>query len=230
LIFTLPFTLIVEFDTTSFSSFSLESYKDVFLKMDFSGITSISFWVAVFSLTLVLVFEHLGLLHAQVKVMLEEPEKVKSAFRACSLSAIACGIFGTSPTVSTVETAAGITAGGRTGLTSIVTGLLFLGSLFLLPFIKIIPNSAISPILIIIGGLMMQNALNINFNDFSEGFPAFLTIIMIPLTFSIVDGMAFGFITYPILKLAGKKSKEVSLTMNIISIIFLLNFVLHAIG
>lgn len=99
-------------------------------------------------------------------------------------------IFGTSPTVATIETAAGITAGGKTGLTSIFTGILFLLSLFLLPIIKIIPNSAISPILIVIGGLMIKNILSINFNDFSEGFPAFLIIVMIPLTFSIVDGMA----------------------------------------
>ncbi|PRR78520.1 Guanine/hypoxanthine permease PbuO [Clostridium liquoris] len=219
---------LVDISQLAFSGFSLSSYKQVFLAMDFSNIASLSFWIAVFSLTLVLVFENLGLLHGQINVMLKEPDKYKKSFKACALSAITCGVLGTSPTVATIETAAGIAAGGRTGLTSIVTGFLFLLSLFFLPLIKIIPNSAISPILIIIGGLMMKNVLNIDFNDFSEGFPAFLTIIMVPLTFSIVDGMAFGFITYPIVKIASKKTKDVSIPMYIISVIFLINFILHA--
>lgn len=218
---------LVDVSKITFSNFSLGAYKDVFLKADFSSIASINFWIAVFSLTLVLVFENLGLLHGQINIMLKEPKKFKNAFKSCSLSAITCGLFGTSPTVATIETAAGIAAGGKTGMTSIFTGVLFLTSLFLLPFIKVIPNSAISPILIVIGGLMIKNALNINFNDFSEGFPAFLIIVMIPLTFSIVDGMAFGFIAYPIVKLAAKKSKEISITMYIISAIFLINFILH---
>ncbi|MBV1822417.1 NCS2 family permease, partial [Bacteroidales bacterium MSK.15.36] len=95
-----------------------------------------------------------------------------------------------------------------------------------LPLIKVIPNSAVAPILIIIGSLMIKNVLNINFNDFTEGFPAFLIITMIPLTYSIVDGMAFGFIAYPIAKLAANKKEDVSLPMYIISIIFLINFIL----
>lgn len=221
---------LVDISKLNFAKFSLGAYKNVFMSMDFSAIGSVTFWVAVFSLALVLVFENLGLLHGHVNVMLDEPKKFKSCFRCCSISAITCGIFGTSPTVATVETAAGIAAGGKTGLTSVVTGILFLASLFLLPFIKIIPNSAISPILIIIGALMIKNALNINFNDFSEGFPAFLIIAMIPLTYSIVDGMAFGFIAYPIVKIANKKSKDVSIAMYVIACMFLVNFILHALG
>lgn len=219
---------IVDFSNITFSNFSFSSYKNVFLKMDFTGIMHIDFWIAVFSLTLVLVFENLGLLHSQVNVMLNRPEKLKSAFKACSLSVTSCAFLGTSPTVTAIETAAGITSGGKTGLTSITTGLLFLVSVFLLPFIKIIPNSAISPILIIIGGLMMKDIVNIDFNVFCEAFPAFLIIVMIPLTFSIVDGMAFGFVAYTILKLAQKNSKKIPITMYVISIIFLLNFVIHA--
>jgi AGZA family xanthine/uracil permease-like MFS transporter len=221
---------LVDTSKLIFTSFPLDSYKDLFFKMDFSSMSTMNFYIAVFSLTLVLVFENLGLLHAHINVMLNEKSKFKSSFKACSLSAITCGFLGTSPTVATIETAAGITAGGKTGLTSIFTGILFLLSLFLLPIIKIIPNSAISPILIVIGGLMIKNVLNINLSDFSEGFPAFLIIVMIPLTFSIVDGMAFGFIAYPIVKIAGKKSKEISYTMYIISILFLINFILHSIS
>lgn len=221
---------LVDVSQLSFSGFSLGSYSQVFGHMSFSGIASISFWVATFSLALVLVFENLGLLHGHVNVMLKEPSKFKRSFQASAISAITCGLFGTSPTVATIESAAGIAAGGKTGLSSIVTGFLFLLSLLFIPFIKIIPNSAISPVLIIIGGLMIKNALNIDFNDFSEGFPAFLIIAMIPLTFSIVDGMAFGFVAYPIVKMANKKLDEVTLPMYIISAMFLMNFILHGLG
>lgn len=168
----------------------------------------------------------MGLLHG----LLEDDRKFPRAYQANAISAMTCGLFGTSPTVSTVESAAGITAGGKTGLTSIVTGLLFFASLFALPFVKLIPDSAIAPILIIIGGLMITSIQQIPLNDFSEGFPAFLIIVMIPLTYSIADGIAFGFIAYPILKVALGKRKEVAPSMYIITCLFLAMFVLHAIG
>jgi len=108
--------------------------------------------------------------------------------------------------------------------------MLFLVSLLFIPFIKIIPNAAISPILIIIGGLMIKNVENINFSDFTEGFPAFLTIVLIPLTYSIVDGIAFGFIAYPMMKFFKKEQKELSTSMYIISLLFLAYFILHGIN
>lgn len=199
------------------------------MSMDFSAVGSIAFWTGTFSLVLVLVFENLGLLHGQVVGMLNAEEKVAPAFKAVSISTLFCGIFGTSPTVSTVETAAGISAGGKTGLTSVITALLFLLTLIFMPFIKLIPNSAIAPILIIIGSLMISNVLNIDFKDYTEGFPAFLTIVMIPLTYSIVDGIAFGFVAYPLVKVFSNRRKEVSVAMYVVSAIFLLNFILHSV-
>ncbi|GKX68279.1 NCS2 family permease [Inconstantimicrobium mannanitabidum] len=217
---------IVDFNNLQFTSISFSSYKDVFLSFSFAKFSTLPFWTAVFSLVLVLVFENIGILHSQVNGMLNSPEKNAPSLKAISISTILCGLLGTSPTVSTVETAAGITAGGRTGLTSVITGLLFLLSLFFIPFIKFIPNSAISPILIIIGCFMISNVVNIDFNDFTEGFPAFLIIIMIPLTYSIVDGLAFGFISYPIVKLFAKDSRKIPIPMFIISFLFLINFIL----
>ncbi|NME95827.1 NCS2 family permease [Clostridium cochlearium] len=217
---------LVDVSSINFQGLSFQGYGDVFFNLDFGGITTISFWTAVFSLVLVLVFENLGLLNGYVNIMLKQPEKFKNAYKSTALSSITCGILGTSPTIATVESAAAIAAGGKTGLTSIFTGILFILSIFFLPLIKVIPNSAVAPILIIIGSLMIKNVLNINFNDFTEGFPAFLIITMIPLTYSIVDGMAFGFIAYPIAKLAANKKEDVSLPMYIISIIFLINFIL----
>lgn len=221
---------IVDFSSVNNSFISFADYKNVFFSADFSNLLSFPFWIAVFSLVLVLVFENIGLLHSQVNGMLEKPEKNGPSMKAVSLSTIVCGFFGTSPSVSTVETAAGITAGGRTGLTSVVTGLLFLLSLFFIPFIKLVPDTAIAPILIIIGGLMLTNIVNIDFNDFTEAFPAFLVIIMIPLTYSIVDGIAFGFIAYPLVKLFTNKQSQLSLSTFIISILFLANFLLHVVG
>ncbi|MCM3567680.1 NCS2 family permease [Neobacillus mesonae] len=221
---------IIHFSSMDLSLVSFKEYKNVFFSFDFGKMATIPFWTAAFSVALVLVFENIGLLHSQVDGMLKAPEKNSKSLQAVSLSAILCGFFGTSPTVSTVETAAGITAGGRTGLTSVVTGFCILLSLFFLPFIKLVPNSAIAPILILLGGLMLTNIVNIDFTDFTEAFPAFLIIIMIPLTYSIVDGIAFGFIAYPLVKLFTNKQKQLSLSICIISILFLTNFLLHAVG
>ncbi|MEH7333854.1 NCS2 family permease [Neobacillus drentensis] len=220
---------IVHFSKMDTSFISFADYKNVLLSADFGNMATIPFWTAAFSLVLVLVFENIGLLHSQVNGMLEAPEKNEKSLKAISISTIVCGLLGTSPSVSTVETAAGITAGGRTGLTSVVTGLLILSSLFFMPFIKLVPSSAIAPILIIIGGLMLTNIVNIDFTDFTEAFPAFLVIIMIPLTYSIVDGIAFGFIAYPLVKLFTNKQKQLSLSIYIISMLFLTNFLLHTV-
>lgn len=221
---------IIDLTGVNFGSINISSYNKLFFSMDFSQISTLSFWIATFSLTLVLVFENIGLLHGQINGMLKSKNKFNPALKATALSTLCCGLLGTSPSVSTVEGTAGITAGGKTGLTSLITGMLFLVSLLFIPFIKIIPNAAISPILIIIGGLMIKNVENINFSDFTEGFPAFLTIVLIPLTYSIVDGIAFGFIAYPMMKFFKKEQKELSTSMYIISLLFLAYFILHGIN
>lgn len=221
---------LLDISGINFSMPNISSYNEIFFNVDFSRILSPNFWIATFSLTLVLVFENIGLLYGQVSGMLDAPEKTPGALKSIALSVVGCGLLGSSPCVSTVEGAAGIATGGRTGLTSITTGTLFLLSLFLIPLIKIIPNAAISPILIIIGGLMIQNLRHINFDDFSELFPAFITIIMIPFTYSIIDGIALGFILYPICKIVTKKSNEISISMYVISAIFLIYFFIHGIN
>lgn len=216
------------FSTAGFSIPNFTEYKELFFSANFGAISSMNFWIAVFSLTLVLVFENIGLLHGQVNGMLNAPHKNKKALSAVALSIVACGIFGTSPSVSTVEGQSGIVAGGKTGLTSIVAAVFILLSLFFIPTITLIPDAAIAPILIIIGALMMSHIKDIDFNDFSESFPAFITLITIPLTFSIIDGMAFGFILYPIAKISAKKGKEVPIPLYVISFVFLVYLLMHA--
>ncbi|MGM0836475.1 MAG: NCS2 family permease [Bacillota bacterium] len=214
---------VVSFSDVGGNAMPLDTYASLFGAVSFARIGEFTFLVAVFSLTMVLLFENIGLINGHLS-MIKRPEKFKRSFQANGISVLTSGLFGTSPTVSTVESAAGIAAGGRTGVTAIVTGSLFLLSIFAIPFIKIIPGSAIAPILIIIGVLMLQSVKQIDFQDLTEGFPAFLVIVMIPFSYSIADGIAFGFIAYPLVKLALGKAKEVSAPLYIIAALFFLTF------
>jgi AGZA family xanthine/uracil permease-like MFS transporter len=220
---------LIDFQQADSETVRAADYMEVFGAMSFESLFSFVFWIAVFSLTLVLVFENIGLVHGHVS-FINKPDKFSRAFQANSVSAMLSGVFGTSPTVSTVETAAGMAAGGRTGLTAVTTGMLFAASVFFIPLIKLIPNSAIAPILIIIGGLMLQNIRNIDMKDMSESFPAIIIIAMIPFTYSIADGIAIGFILYPIIKVAIGRAREVSLSLYVIAVLFIFNFIFHFVG
>lgn len=219
----------VDVSTINFTLPNFNAYKDIFFNIDFSKFFTVEFWIATFSLTLVIVFENIGLLHGQVSKLLKAPEKQNKALKAIALSNITCGLLGTSPSVSTVEGTAGIAEGGKTGLTSFICSLLILLSLLFIPFISLIPNEVIAPILIIIGSLMIKGITNINFSDVSEAIPCFLTIILIPFTFSIIDGIAFGFISYTIIKFFTNKRKEISLAVYLTSLIFFLYLILNSI-
>lgn len=205
---------------------SFDEYFSVFGQISWAQAGNIVFWLTSISFAMVIVFENIGLIHGHTK-MLNRPESSKKSLQATSVSVLSAGIFGTSPTVASVEAAAGITAGGRTGLTSIVTGFMFLISILFIPVIKVVPPSAVSPILILIGLLMLQNIVNISMNDLTESFPALLIIVLIPLTYSIADGMAIGFILYPIIKLLMGKGKEIHPALYMIAILFISNFVIQ---
>lgn len=196
------------------------AYSQLFASGDFN-ILQVSFWVAVFSMTMIVLFENMGLLSG----MLPDVEKFPRAYKAIAISTIASGIFGTSPTIASAESTSGISEGGRTGIPALVTAILFAFSMLALPFIQLIPGNAVAPVLIIIGALMMKSVINIPFHDFSESFPAFLIIVCIPLTSSIADGLAFGFIAYPLVKVAIGKWKYVSPLVYLIAVLFLLNIV-----
>ncbi len=204
---------------------SLAAYGSVFGAMSFSGLTSAVFWTAVFSFALVVLFENIGLIDAQLR-LIGQPQKAARSLQAGAVSVAASGVLGTSPTVTAVESAAGISSGGRTGLTAVTAGALFACAVPLGPVMRLIPDSAIAPVLILIGGLMLQGVKNIPFDDLSEWLPAFLIVAGIPLTSSIVDGMGLGFVAFPILKFAAGKRREISLTFVAIAALFVLNFVL----
>lgn len=208
------------------ASFTISEYAEVFGAMSFAKMLTFSFWVAVFSLSMVLIFENIGLVHGHAQ-FINRPEKFSKGLQANSVSAFVSAIFGTSPTVSTVESISSMAAGGKTGLTAVTTGLLFAASAFFIPVFKWIPDSAIAPILIIIGGLMLQNIRNLDMKDLSESFPALIMIVMIPFTYSIADGIAIGFILYPLVKISIGKAKDVSVPLYVIAFLFLVNFFTH---
>lgn len=141
-----------------------------------------------------------------------------------SLSAVVGGLFGASSITTYVESAAGVSEGGRTGLTSVVVAILFFLSIFFAPVIGIVPPAAVAPALIVVGFLMMTVVKDIPFGDFDEAFPAFLTILTIPLTFSIARGIGYGFIAYTLIKLFTGKSREVHLLMYITAALFAISF------
>ncbi|MFF2858166.1 MULTISPECIES: NCS2 family permease [unclassified Peribacillus] len=219
----------VQLSKIHFSGIDTASYGDLFFSLSFLEANRIEFWISVFAMTMVLVFENIGLVHGHVD-SINRQDAYKKSLQATSVSVLFSGIFGSSPTVATVETAAGIASGGRTGFTSVVTGVLFILSLLFIPVIKVIPDSAIAPILIIIGILMLGNIKELDFSDLTESIPAIMIITIIPFTYSIADGMAFGFILYPFLKLVTGKAKEVSAPMYVSAGMFIVYFIIGMIG
>lgn len=205
------------------------AWDELLFLPSFNAVNELSFWLAVFPLAMILIFENMGLLHGQL-AMLKREERYQKAYQVTAFSTITCAFLGTSPTVSAAENAAVIASKGRTGKTALVAGGLFLATIFLIPWITMIPNTAISPILIIVGFLMVQNIKQLPLDNLSEALPAFLIVVMIPFTYSIADGMAFGFIAYPLVKMAIGDRNELSPTLLIISSLFLLDFMIKMIG
>jgi AGZA family xanthine/uracil permease-like MFS transporter len=134
-------------------------------------------------------------------------------------------LLGTSTITAFVESATGIGAGGRSGLTAVTCGVLFLLALFFAPVAGLIPDAATAPALIIVGALMMEAVRNIDFSDFTEGLPAFLTIALMPFTYSIANGVSAGLVMYPLLKLVTGRGKEVHWIVYILAVLVICRFI-----
>jgi AGZA family xanthine/uracil permease-like MFS transporter len=137
-------------------------------------------------------------------------------------------LLGTSTITAFVESAAGVGAGGRTGLTAVVCGILFLLALFFTPLVGLIPDAATAPALIIVGVLMMESVRHIDFNDFTEAFPAFLTIVLMPFTYSIANGVSAGLVMYPLMKLITGRGKDVHWIVYVLAVLVIVRFVFLA--
>lgn len=220
---------------TKFFSVDFTSLGDTFGKcfdVDFDATSIFNFIVIIFSFLFVDLFDTLGtLIGVSSKAnMLDEDGKlprIKGALLADSVATCVGAVLGTSTTTTFVESASGVTAGGRTGLTAVVTGFLFLLSIFFSPLFLSIPSFAIAPALIVVGFYMIGSVVKINFEDVTEGLPAFLTIVAMPLAYSISEGITFGIISYTVINLiAGKaKEKKIGLLMYILTLLFIAKYI-----
>lgn len=211
---------------------SIPSLAPVFGKLDFSKVFSLEFVVIIFAFLFVDLFDTLGtLIGVSSKAgMLDKDGKlprIKGALMADAVATTAGAVLGTSTTTTFVESASGVSEGGRTGLTAVTTAILFGLSLFLSPIFLAIPSFATAPALIIVGFYMLTNVVNIDFNDYSEAIPCYICIVAMPFFYSISEGIAMGVISYVgINLLTGKvKEKKVSILMYVLAILFILKYI-----
>lgn len=201
-------------------------------KLDIVGAWNYGIVSIIFTFTVVELFDNMGtLIGLTSKAKMVKPngeiENLDKALTVDAAGTMCSAVFGTSTVTSYIESAAGIAAGGKTGLTAVTVAVLFLVALLFAPIIGLVPGFATSPSLILVGTLMMSEVGNIDFKDFTEALPAFLTIIMMPLTSSIANGFAFGFVSYAFLKTLAGRPREVSPIMWIVCLAFIVNLQLR---
>ena len=214
-----------------------------FMKMDFAGLfsganmveTIFTVTMLVISFSLVNMFDSIGTLLGAAKQsgMIDENGEVirmKQALMSDAISTAAGAMVGTSTVTTVVESSAGIAAGGRTGLTSLVTALMFLGAILFAPIVSIVPAAATAPALIFVGILMLGNIRDVDFSDMSNALPAFCTIVFMPFTYSIANGVAFGLITYCLMKLTTGRRQDVKILTLAISVVFVVRYAFMTLG
>lgn len=222
------YSLYPSFGITDFSKFG-ETFGQVF-KADFSGVSIANFIVVLFAFLFVDMFDTIGTLVgvATKAKMLDENEKlprIKPALLADAIATLVGAIFGTSTTTTYVESSAGVGAGAKTGLASVVTGFLFLLAIFFAPVFTAIPGFATAPALIFVGFLMVTAVADIKFDDLTEAVPAYLCLIAMPLMYSISEGITIGVISYVIINLCCGKAKKITPLMYILTILFIAKYI-----
>mgnify|MGYP001145004760 CR=1 FL=1 len=206
------------------------SVAPTLFKMDFSAIASLNFVVVVFAFLFVDIFDTLGtLIGCATKAnMLDKEGKlpgIKGALMADAVGTTVGACLGTSTITTFVESSSGIAEGGRTGLTSIVSGLLFILALFFSPVFLAIPSFATAPALIVVGFFMMQSVAKINWSDMLEAIPAFICIFAMPFMYSISEGISFGVISFVVLNAVAGKAKKITPLMWVLAVLFILKYV-----
>lgn len=192
-------------------------------------VLSVGLIPVIFSFTFVDLFDTVGtLIGVSSKAGLLDKEgklpRVNKALMADALGTVAGSIMGTSTVTTYIESASGVAEGGRTGLTAVTTAVLFLVALIFSPIVYLIPGAATAPVLIIVGIFMMEPVMKIDFTNYLEAIPAFLAITLMPFSYSIAEGIVFGVLAYVLLRILTGKTKEISLTMWILSILFVIRF------
>lgn len=206
----------------------IPSIAPTFMQMDFEGLFTASLIGVIFVFFLVDLFDSTGTLvgvsHRAGLLQDGKLPRLKKAFFADSSAIVAGAALGTSSTTPYIESSAGVAAGGRTGLTAVIVGLLFIACLFLAPLAQSVPGFATAPALLFVGVLMIQGIVHIDWDDITEAVPAFLTLVFMPFTYSIADGIAMGFISYALIKLLTGKAKSVPYMVWIIAVLWALKF------
>lgn len=209
---------------------AIPSLSPIFGKLQFDGIFSLEFLVVIFAFLFVDIFDTLGtLIGVSTKAnMLDENGKlprIKGALMADAVATTAGAVLGTSTVTTFVESASGVTEGGRTGLTSITTAILFGVALLFSPIFLAIPSFAAAPALVVVGFYMLTNVVNIDFNDLAEAIPCYICIIAMPFFYSISEGIAMGVISYVVLNLVtGKAKGRISVLMYVLAVLFVLKY------
>jgi AGZA family xanthine/uracil permease-like MFS transporter len=208
---------------------SIPDASSTFLQLDISGALGLGILQVVFVFLFVDLFDTVGTLiglSSQAGFLTEEGELpgARRALMADSIATTAGALLGTSTVTSYIESATGVAEGGRTGLTAVTVSALFLVAIFFSPLAAAVPAIATAPALIIVGSLMLKSALGIEWDDATEAVPAFVTLIGMPLTFSIANGLALGFISYPLIKLVAGRGKEVSVLVYVLAALFVLRY------
>ena len=213
------------------SGLSIPSLSPIFAKLEFSGIFSLEFLVVIFAFLFVDMFDTIGtLIGVSSKAnMLDENGRltnIRGALLADAIATTAGAVLGTSTTTTFVESASGVSEGGRTGLTAVTTAVLFGLALFLSPIFLAIPSFATAPALVVVGFYMLTNVVNIDFNDVSEALPCYICIGAMPFFYSISEGISMGVISYVVLNvMTGKaKEKKISLLMYVLAVLFVLKY------
>lgn len=211
---------------------SVPSIMPVFGKLQFDGIFSLNFVIVIFAFLFVDMFDTIGTLIgvASKADMLDQDGKlprIKGALMADAVATTAGAVLGTTTTTTFVESASGVTEGGKTGLTSVTTAVLFGLALFLSPIFLAIPSFATAPALIVVGFYMLTNVVNINFSDISEALPCYICIAAMPFFYSISEGISMGVISYVALNLLTGRTKEkkISILMYVLAVLFILKYI-----
>ncbi len=208
------------------------SIAPIAFQFDFSQVFTMDMLVVLFTFLFVDMFDTVGTLVgvASKANMIDADGKlprVKQALFADSIGTTVGAMLGTSTVTTYVESASGVAEGGRTGLTSLTTAVMFFLALFLAPLFLMVPAAATSPALILVGAFMLSPILKVNFDDITETIPVFLTVIMMPLTYSIAEGVVFGMLSYVILKLLSGKFKDISWVTILLAALFILKFIVE---
>lgn len=209
------------FEPISFDLTALAGYPELLSAPDYSRFLDFEFWLGVFSLLMLLIFETIGMLEA----FIPDQKRTNQGYKVGAISGLLSGLLGTSPAIPVAESGAGIAEGGKTGLTAVTASVLFLLSIVITPFLSYIPSEAVGPVIVVTGGSMIIGNLSIKVKSIVEWIPLLLIILLIPITGSIVEGMAYGFIAFPVVKIVTGKKQDTNKVLWIISLLFLLTLI-----